>query len=500
MSRWSRVFFLTLALLTLVRWGVAACWEVTPTEAYRMQLARHPTWCGVEGGGLGVVGTRWAAPLLAWLGSWGLFRLVQAMANERAGAWAALLLNLLPAFNLGAWTWRPEWLAAHLTVLGSYWVWQGLHKAGAWDWRWPAAGLAWGLAWLTFAGAWWVPGGLVVVVLGSRRWRGRWRRPGPWLLLGVWALVGGGPQWWWDAHHAGARWDHWREDLASQGGSWQHGWTWVTQVGVGLSPLVVAAVGWIGWKWVRRQELGDGALFFLAWVLPSLVLGGVGACWGLGNALWLVPIVPALCGLLALVWQPTSAVRDHRSRWQWAALGLAAISSVLLVHTDSLRRLGLARSYGGDVSRTALGWPESAAEIARLITQSTAAQQPLLLIVEHAELAAALDFYLPENLPLRQPTPAWPRVQVLAAPIPQSQYAFWPRYDEEPGPEDQRPGLHGQSALFVTDVTLRSGPPSSLAASFRKVRPLSVFAIRRQGSLLRQFRVFLCEDYQGSAL
>ena len=43
---------------------------------------------------------RGTLPLVALAGSGMLFRLIQKMANDRAAAWAVVILNLLPAFNL----------------------------------------------------------------------------------------------------------------------------------------------------------------------------------------------------------------------------------------------------------------------------------------------------------------------------------------------------------------------------------------------------------------
>ena len=55
MTSLSRLLFLTLALLTLVRWALAAGMEVTPEETYVYQLAQHRVYLGVDGGGLGTV-------------------------------------------------------------------------------------------------------------------------------------------------------------------------------------------------------------------------------------------------------------------------------------------------------------------------------------------------------------------------------------------------------------------------------------------------------------
>jgi hypothetical protein len=514
MQSLSRLMLLTLALLTLVRWALAASMEVTPQEAYIYQLAQHRDYLGVDGGGLGTLlvgwfgksalSIRWAAPLMALVGSWLLFKLIQALAAERVAAWAVVILNLLPAFNLGATQFQPEWLAADFTLLGMFWLWQGLHKASAWEWRWPAAGAVWGLALLSHWGAVGVPLGMIFVLSVSRRWRKRWLRPGPWLLLGAWVLVGWLPLLLWDGYHAGALTDRWLVDFGWAERTWSDGGRWLSwwaQLLVGISPLLLVAAAWAAIQIARARERDDASFFLLAWVLPALVLGCLGAWFGLGRTSWLIPILPALCGLLAIFWQPSSAVRDQRSLWQWCALGLAALVSLLLGNTDLLRRAGVVREYGWDVTRAWHGWRETALEVERIV-QDTVAEIPtgVLLIAETPELAAVLDYHLPAQVTGYQASPNWPRVQLLETPMLHSQYAFWPRYDEDSGDESTPSPMAGRSALFFTDAAERIGPPAALAGSFTTVRPLLVFEVRRYGAVVRRMRVFLCQDYVGASL
>jgi hypothetical protein len=212
-------------------------------------------------------------------------------------------------------------------------------------------------------------------------------------------------------------------------------------------------------------------------------------------------MLPALCGLLAIFWQPTSAVRDQRSAWQWCALGLAAFMSLLLGNTDLLRRVGVVRDYGWDTTRRWHGWQETAAEAGRIVGEtSTEFPGGVLLIAETPELAAALDYHLPDSVGGYQSDLNWPRVQLAGSPSLHSQYAFWPRYDEDSGEENAPSAMAGRSALFFTEVTERIGPPTALAASFTTVRPLVVFEVRRYGSVVRRIRVFLCQDYVGGNL
>ena len=96
-----------------------------------------------------------------------------------------------------------------------------------------------------------------------------------------------------------------------------------------------------------------------------------------------------------------------------------------------------------------------------------------------------------------------PRVQVMESPLLHSQYAFWPRYDEEAdatASTEAKAPMMGRSALFFTEVENRVGPPGEISGSFRNVRPLMVFEVRRYGAVVRRMRVFLCQDYLGGSL
>ena len=518
MSPLIRFLAAAMALLTLVRWGLAAIMEVTPSEAYLFQLALHRTWIGCDGGGLGMLaagGAAWMAksplmlrllmPLVALAGSWMLFRLIQKMANDRAAAWAVVILNLLPAFNLGAILLKPEWIASLFVIAGLQLLWTGLHRAGIWNWHWPATGALWGMALLADLSALSLPFSFAFLLLASRRWRGRLWKPGPWLLLGAWLLIGVLPLAWWNHQHGGALGDHWLLEMGWGdiiGFSAQTLLNFVWQMTLALSPLFVVGAVLVGLQVFRRQPREDAAYFLLAFCLPGFALLGGLAMIGMGRPNNLIPLIAPLCGLLAFVWQPGSHLLDRRSLWQWITMGTAALATLTLLNTDLWRRAGLLRSYDGDPSRQWQGWQETADEAARTIQDASAEfPQGLLLIAETPQLAAALDFYLPQNLPILTPQSNWPRIQVMESPVPTSQYAFWPRYDEESEtPDTESPDTAGPTALFFTDVATRSEPPAIIEQSFAEVTPLMEYEVRRHGSLVRRIKIFACRDYRGTPL
>lgn len=519
MSPLLRFLVLTLALLTLVRLMLGMVLDVTPQEAYWAQCAQRGEWIGCDGGGLsawlsGLAGwfphsslaVRFAAPLLALVGCWLLFGLVENLASERTAAWAVVILNLLPAFNLGAILLQPEWIAAYAMLGGMKLLWTGLHRAGTWDWHWPVAGGLWGVALLCHWTALSLPISVAFLFLASRRWRKRLFRPGPWLLLAGWFVVGILPLLWWDATHGQAFTDLLMARLGWHDVRW---FDWSSVAGlliqslVAFSPLLAVAAGIAIVRVVRAKPREDAAYFLLAFTLPVAAAMSVAAIVGLGHTSFLIPALLPIAGLLAMVWQPRSAVRDRQSLWQWIALGSAAACSLVLLNTDLLRRVGIVREYRWDTTRKWHGWKETAAEAGRII-QDTAQQAPesvpLLVIAETPELASILEFYLPNSLPLLQPQPEWPRIQVLESPVATSQFAFWPRYDAESPPGETAAPALGRNALFFTEMENRTGPPGTLAASFAEVNPLMVFEIRRLGAVIRRIKVFVCLDYRGAPM
>ena len=92
-------------------------------------------------------------------------------------------------------------------------------------------------------------------------------------------------------------------------------------------------------------------------------------------------------------------------------------------------------------------------------------------------------------------------IQVMESPVPTSQYAFWPRYDEESEtPDTESPDTAGPTALFFTDVASRSAPPAMIEQSFAEVTPLMEYEVRRHGSLVRRIKIFACRNYRGTPL
>ena len=133
------------------------------------------------------------------LSTWMMYRLGAAIADARAGLWAAVLLSLSPVFGVTTGTWvLPDGpldcalLAAALCLLRAL-------ERGDLGW-WLATGLCAGLALFSKYSAVLTFGGAAIYLLSSRKHRHWLATPKPWLALAV-ALLIFAPVLAWNAEH-----------------------------------------------------------------------------------------------------------------------------------------------------------------------------------------------------------------------------------------------------------------------------------------------------------
>jgi hypothetical protein len=118
--------------------------------------------------------------------------------------------------------------------------------------------------------------------------------------------------------------------------------------------------------------------------------------------------------------------------------------------------------------------------------------------------ASILSFYLADK---QTEGPGDPPVYIPESQDIQSEFSFWPRYDEfvEPDPSAQRDttfteeqGVNrfiDRTALYITDVP-DSAPPQSLQNAFTRWELLTVYELQRKDLPNRQIRIFGCYQYQ----
>jgi len=472
-----------------VRLLLVAGAELSGPEAYWALCGQQPEVAYFDGPGgtaLAVAaGLSWGNtagllwPIFALLATLGLYRLAAPLTGRPAAVAAAVLLNLLPVFNLNAVNPGSAMPLAMFAFGFLAMAWRGLSQdSTAW---WTGAGLCAAGGMFFSYQAWFFLPAIVVVMLASRRWRPRLRTAGFWLAA-MSPLVAAGLLLAWNANHD---WIHfirgtWQTALDLQWSLWPAG---LKQASMLASPLVLVAVV-AALAFALRKIAVAPKLKFLA--VPALLALLVAAYAILRGA----PAQPA--GLIAagvalplITWLPASIGR----------LPSRLLLSIMFATAAAWTGLhfALARPSGSDINMTVVH------EIENLRAGQTS---PLFLIAEDAPLASAIALHLSNATPA---LPGHPAVYVLESANPESQFAFWPRYDQfteappappEPGtdPFTEQAGVNaflGRSALYLTMETDEE-LPQAVSAAFASCRLLAEISL----PTTRRLRVFLCSDYQ----
>ena len=503
-----RLLLRSLAVLTVLRWVMAGLHELTPREAQLLEAMRHPSLVGIDGGhlpawcaGIGTVffsdtalGVRFMAPLMVAAASWMLYRLARSLTGEKTAGWTVALFNLTPMVNLAAMQLRPETPGMFLVIAGLVAVWRGLRRASPWDWHWPLAGMLFGAGFLCWYGAVWGIAGTLLLLVGSRRWRGFLRRPGPWLMLADFVIFLW-PLWDWNRANAWSGYYQWHDRLFPPASSlrWLAPLELSGQWLAAVSPVIMGAMIWALWKAAGDWRKADAARFITAFAVPPLAAALICSVTAGARAAWLAPALPALCLALPWAWENHLCNLPLKNHLQWLCVLPALILTPLALDTDLLRHAGIPLTYERDRSRDWRGWSLTAKEAATVI-QEALPQAPggLFLLAEDERLASILNFHLPTALPVLRPSVRHPAVQIPASPVPESDYHFWPGYSSS---SLNRNAYEDRTALYFT-TSPAADAPRRLRTSFRDIRPLTLYDTMQRGLPLRRLKVFVCYGYQ----
>jgi hypothetical protein len=252
-------------------------------------------------------------------------------------------------------------------------------------------------------------------------------------------------------------------------------------------------MGWALGRAVKEFRLSDAARLMVAFSVPPLACALVFSFGAGARAAWLAPALPALCLVLPWAWESHISQIHFKNHLQWLCVLPALVLTPLSLDTDLLRHAGVPLSYASDRSREWRGWRATSEETALVIKEAAPqAEGGLFLIAEDERLASILNFYLPADLPILRPTPRHPLVQIMASPVPESDYHFWPGYD---GSSRGQSAYQGRTALYFTTADSVQAP-EALRQSFREVAPLTIFDTLQRGLPLRRIKVFVCRGYQ----
>jgi 4-amino-4-deoxy-L-arabinose transferase-like glycosyltransferase len=232
------------------------------------------------------------------LSTWLMFRLTAAIADARAGLWAAILLNLSPVFGVTTGTWVLPDGPLDCALLGAALCLVHALDRGTLRW-WLGAGACCGLALFSKYSAALTIAGAVIYLLSSNQHRHWLARPAPWLAILVAALIFS-PVLWWNATHGWA-------SIAFQS---------ERAVGVHFRPFAPLAT------------LAGEALFVLPWIWLPLMAVFI-ADLRRGPSAWRSWLLCCLAAPPIIVFAAISAWSSQRVLFHWAAPGYLMLFPLL---------------------------------------------------------------------------------------------------------------------------------------------------------------------------
>ena len=457
-------------------------------------------------------GVRFFSPILAAGTSLLLFYFGRRLFTATAAMWMVLALNVTPIFNIGAFVMTIDPLSIFFWTAAMITFWWATEKAPGFSWYWPITGILIGIGFLCkYTNALELVSVALVLAL-TPRLRSEFRRPGFYVLLGVFSIFTLPPLIW-NSQHAWVTLSH----LESRG-SLEQGFAFhfieplkfVAEHFLFYSPLLFLGLFWAvvaSWSRVRHQF----KVLFLFWFgLPMFLFYLIISINKVAAPNWDALAFISL-GLLAVnFWRDRF---EHHRRLKYAAgvaLAIALLMSALALDSEVVHATGL-HLWRRDPSDRLRGWNGATEAVEKLRTEwENKLGEKLFLIADDRSRASEIAFYLRDKRPA---APNHPPIYLVESQAIENQFSFWPRYDEfvpatnapvaDEGDRFTEEGgvnlFEGRSALFIRDrATGRA--PHNIQAGFESVSPIATIEIRRFGRHLRTWQVFLCQKYRPVAL
>ncbi len=491
---------LILIVLTALRYWLCFSLPVSPYEAYLhlcMQRLDTAFFDGPAGPaalvflgdklfGNDLFAFRWAAPLFAIFVTVIVYIFGKKLYGLSAGLASALLVNILPGFQISSV--RPEGTLPALTCwsLGVLCVWNAL-KTLNWLW-WVGGGIAVALG-LQFS--YWIllmPLGCILCIFGKRSYLSKFSIGGCAILL-CFSLIGlAGPLEW----NIRQNWIPFS------------GWTWQT---------FFTAEMWRadGWSNLLAQVSLPGACL----VGVSLILCFRNVPLSLRARFLAAFTAPPLAATLLLIFHNTSASQGpllfmvtplflwFGGWWQKTSRVFAWGSAVACAATAfySMLTLMALPSHADKSLQTAALTVE---KIARVQSAAFPFQsRKIFLIGETPTIVAEFEYALDQIGRLNMARKPY-EIFLRESPDLSNQFRLWPSYAdfyETETPSDplftEQKGVNhylGRSALYITS---EMGPlPQAISAAFEKIIPLHTLEIRKKDHVRRQLNIYLCYNYQ----
>lgn len=515
------VWFFLLAL-TAIRLAIIGTTDLAGDEAhYWMWSERlapayfskgpgvaYAIWSSTALFGDNVFGVRFWSPVLGLGTSLILYYLARRLFTPQVGLWLVLGLNVTPIFNLGTFVMTIDPLSIFFWVAALYTFWRALERHPKFSLHWPFTGLLIGLGFLCkYTNALQIVSVVVVLAL-IPRFRGEFRRPRFFLLLGTFLLCTIPPLLWME-DHAWATLGHLRVSGRLNEAPGFKPLEFLSFFGAHFgtySPLIFLGIVWAvvaSWRRAHRQFKG---IFLLWFGLPVFVFYALLSINKAAHANWDALAFPSLGLLAAAFWEERMRVSRAIRVTALIALIMAVPMSLATLNTDLLRIVGFEFPKTDPADRVR-GWTTATRALeATRAEMETRLGERLFLIADGRERASEFSFYLREK---RREGPGHPEVYIVESQDIQNQFSFWPRYDafvEAPAPvapqegdvyteEDGINPFAGRSALYV-----QLGPhlraPRNIEQAFQTIAPERTFEVWRGGRRLRTFTIFLCRNYR----
>jgi hypothetical protein len=453
-------------------------------------------------------GVRFFSPILAAGTSLMLFYLARKLFSPMAGLATVLALNVTPIFNVGAFVMTIDPLSIFFWTAAMVTFWFAIERAPQFSFCWPATGLLAGLGFLCkYTNALELFSVLLVLAL-TPRLRSEFKRPGIYVLSGVFGICIL-PQLIWNAQHAWVTLSYLQACVERQHGFCFHlvePLKFVAEHFLFYSPLLFLGLAWgiiASLSRVRHQL----KILFLFWFgLPVFAFYFLLSFNKVPAPNW-----DALAfigfGLLAVnFWRDSIA----NKKWLRYAAGIAIfvglLMSALALDSGLLRSIGF-HLWRRDPSDRMHGWKTATAAVENIRNEwENKLGEKLFLIADDRSRASEISFYLHNK---RVESPNHPPVYLVESQDILNQFSFWPRYDEfVPAPVKppqtegdvftEEGGVNlfiGRSALFVRDRAT-GRVPHNIRAGFESTAPIATIEVRRFGQHLRTWQVFLCRNYR----
>jgi 4-amino-4-deoxy-L-arabinose transferase-like glycosyltransferase len=452
-------------------------------------------------------GVRFWSPLLGAGTSLLLFYFARKLFSESAGLWTVLGLNATPIFNIGSFVMTIDPLSIFLWTAAMFAFWLAIERSPNFSWYWLVAGLLIGLGFLCkYTNALQLISVLFVVALAPRL-RHEFKRPGLYVLLGIFAICTIPPMVW-NSRHAWITLMHLRTRGSLDQGFGFHAGELLTFIGqhfVVYSPIIFAALAWAVIRSWRRINHQLKVLFLMWFGLPVFVFYLFLSINKAASPNWDALAFLSFGLLTIYFWRERLENSQLLRRGTAAALSLGVIMSLIALDTDLLRTFGI--HPGKDPSKRMHGWRSATAKLETIrYDLETKLGEKLFLIADERDRASEISFYLHDKRP---EAPGHPPVYIVESQAMLNQFSFWPRYDEFveaspktfPAGEDvytEENGANlfvGRSALFVREGE-GGDLPHNIVAAFQSSAPVGTIEVRRFGDRVRLWQVFLCRSYR----